>query len=174
MGSGVGFIFATFDAEAPPLHEYLGEVAREGLNLLAARGDLQIVGGVGKYSIPCNWKLAADNSWDFYHPYFSHASAFMSGVGQAQPAATGKEQPPPPPPTCAELPGLKLPAVLVDKKGSSEYEPQIVSAEEVPADSVLATHRGLVHEFVKVLNLEVRIVCDLLTDHASERVVFGI
>ncbi len=91
-----GFIFATLDAEAPPLYEYLGEVARIGLNLLAARGDIAMVGGVGKYVIPCNWKLAADNSWDFYHPYFSHASAFMSGIGQAQPAAAGKEEPPPP------------------------------------------------------------------------------
>src|SRR4051794_10528534 len=67
-----GFIFATLDPDAAPLDEYLGDVGRLGLNLLAARGDLKIVGGIQKYIIGCNWKLAADNSWDWYHPSISH------------------------------------------------------------------------------------------------------
>ena len=27
-----------------------------------------VVGGIQKYTIGCNWKLAVDNVWDFYHP----------------------------------------------------------------------------------------------------------
>src|SRR5438105_6584457 len=44
------FIFATLDTEAPALPEYLGEVGRLGLDLLAERGDMAIVPGVQKYT----------------------------------------------------------------------------------------------------------------------------
>ena len=37
------------------------------------------VAGVQKYLIPCNWKFAVDNVWDFYHPGISHASQQMAG-----------------------------------------------------------------------------------------------
>ena len=73
-----GFIFATMDADAPELDEYLGEVGRISVDQLASRGDIEILGGVQKYLIPCNWKLAADNVWDFYHPQISHGSAAMA------------------------------------------------------------------------------------------------
>ena len=57
-----GFIFATMDPEAPALHEYLGDVGRIGIDMLADAGRHgRIVGGVQKYTIPCNWKFAADN-----------------------------------------------------------------------------------------------------------------
>ena len=75
-----GFIFANMDPEAPALEEYLGEVGRLCLELTAARGNLRITGGIQKFNIPCNWKFAVDNVWDFYHPQVTHASAFMSGV----------------------------------------------------------------------------------------------
>src|SRR5688572_3034001 len=61
-----GFIFATLDPDAPSLPEYLGEVGQLCLDQLVARGDLEIVAGIQKYAIPCNWKFAADNVWDFY------------------------------------------------------------------------------------------------------------
>src|SRR6476620_1181158 len=53
-----GFIFATLDPDAPDLYDYLGEVGRIGLGILGARGDMKFVGGVQKYIIGCNWKLA--------------------------------------------------------------------------------------------------------------------
>ena len=34
--------------------------------------------GISKYVIPCNWKFAADNTWDYYHG-LTHQSASMSG-----------------------------------------------------------------------------------------------
>ena len=73
-----GFIFATMDPQAPDLDEYLGEVGRMGLNMLALHGDNKAVGGILKYNIPCNWKFATDNVWDFYHGITTHASAYIA------------------------------------------------------------------------------------------------
>jgi phenylpropionate dioxygenase-like ring-hydroxylating dioxygenase large terminal subunit len=74
-----GFVFATMDPDAPLLADYLGEVGRMGLDLIAERGDVVIVEGVQKNVIGCNWKLAVDNLFDWYHVQISHASAAMSG-----------------------------------------------------------------------------------------------
>ena len=77
-----GFIFATMDSAAPSLDEFLGEVGRMNIDLIAVRGTLKVAGGVEKYTIPCNWKFAADNVWDFYHAGITHASAGMAGWNQ--------------------------------------------------------------------------------------------
>lgn len=73
-----GFVFATMDPEAPSFPEYLGDVGRLSIDQLALRGDIEVLSGVQKYIIPCNWKLAADNVWDFYHPEISHNSAIIA------------------------------------------------------------------------------------------------
>lgn len=78
-----GFVFATMDPTAPPLYEYLGTTARLALDLLRLQGDLEIVPGVQKFVIPCNWKFAVDNLFDWYHPAITHMSAMgMFGVKQ--------------------------------------------------------------------------------------------
>ncbi len=74
----MGFIFANMDPEAPELDDYLGEVGRLSLLQLAGRGTVRFIGGVQKYTLPCNWKFAADNVWDFYHPAITHASQIMA------------------------------------------------------------------------------------------------
>ena len=72
-----GFVFATMDPEAVGLQEFLGDVGTIGLSLIAERADqMRIIPGVQKYTIPCNWKLAVDNLFDWYHPGISHYSAF--------------------------------------------------------------------------------------------------
>ena len=73
-----GFVFANMDSEAPDLYDYLGEVGRLSIDMLAVRGEMAVVGGVQKYEIPCNWKFATDNIWDLYHIPFTHASVLMS------------------------------------------------------------------------------------------------
>jgi phenylpropionate dioxygenase-like ring-hydroxylating dioxygenase large terminal subunit len=88
-----GFIFATMDGQAAPLDEFLGEVGRLSVDLLAERGTMVCVPGVQKYTIPCNWKLAVDNVWDWYHPGLSHASAFMSGFTGQRRVNPGAEAP---------------------------------------------------------------------------------
>ena len=75
-----GFIFGTHDASAPPLEDFLGATGRLGLNTIALRGDMQVVPGIQKFVIDCNWKIAVDNLFDWYHPQITHASAFQPGV----------------------------------------------------------------------------------------------
>ena len=82
-----GFVFATMDPEAPDLEEYLGPVGRLGIDLCASRGDLVAFEGVQKNVIGCNWKLAVDNLFDYYHVQITHASAFMTSYTPGQTAA---------------------------------------------------------------------------------------
>jgi len=88
-----GFIFANMDPEAPGLHEYLGDAGRMGLSTVAERGDeMAIVPGIQKYTIPCNWKFAVDNVWDYYHASVSHASAAMAGFSNTSRRPVGEYQ----------------------------------------------------------------------------------
>ena len=99
VASYKGFVFATMDPEAPDLPEYLGEVGRMSLDLIAERADdMVVVDGIQKNQIGCNWKLAVDNLFDWYHAQISHASAFMSDFRRPpqKPLADGSMPPPPP------------------------------------------------------------------------------
>jgi 3-phenylpropionate/trans-cinnamate dioxygenase alpha subunit len=75
-----GFIFATMDPTAPPLEEFLGTTGRLGLDLIAERGDMEVVPGIQKFVIDCNWKFAVDNLFDFYHAPITHMSSFYAGI----------------------------------------------------------------------------------------------
>jgi|HubBroStandDraft_2_1064218.scaffolds.fasta_scaffold23699_4 phenylpropionate dioxygenase-like ring-hydroxylating dioxygenase large terminal subunit len=78
--SYLGFYFATMDAAAPSLHDYLGDVGRTGLGMICANGEVELIDGVQKNVIDCNWKIAVDNLFDWYHVMYSHASAGASGI----------------------------------------------------------------------------------------------
>ena len=78
-----GFYFATLDSDAPSLHDYLGEVGRIGLDQFAAHGEVVAVDGVQKNVIECNWKIAVDNVYDWYHVNYSHRSATKVGFVSA-------------------------------------------------------------------------------------------
>lgn len=80
VASYKGFVFATMDQAAPPLHDYLGWVGRLGIDMLAEQGDLEVVDGIQKNRIRCNWKLAVDNLYDWYHVKVSHGTAIRLGV----------------------------------------------------------------------------------------------
>jgi 3-phenylpropionate/trans-cinnamate dioxygenase alpha subunit len=75
-----GFIFGTHDASAPPLEEFLGATGRLGLDLIAMRGEMEVVPGIQKFVIECNWKIAVDNLFDWYHPQVTHAAALHPDV----------------------------------------------------------------------------------------------
>ena len=75
-----GFVFATLDPGAPALEEYLGWVGRLGIDLVASRGEVEFLDGVRKNRVKCNWKLAVDNVYDWYHVQVSHGSALKVGV----------------------------------------------------------------------------------------------
>jgi phenylpropionate dioxygenase-like ring-hydroxylating dioxygenase large terminal subunit len=79
-----GFVFATLDPSAPPLEEFLGWVGRLGIDFIASQGDIEFVDGVQKNRLQCNWKLAVDNLYDWYHVKVSHGSAMKVGMVQAE------------------------------------------------------------------------------------------
>ena len=82
-----GFIFATWDDEAPDLEEYLGGMAWY-FDGFADRydGGLEMVPGATKWVIDCNWKFAAEQACsDMYHVPVSHASAVVALVPPEHP-----------------------------------------------------------------------------------------
>ncbi len=81
LGNYKGLIFATFDPSAPPLREYLGEMAWYLDSIFDRReGGVEVVAGVHKWVMPCNWKAPAENFvGDSYHGPWTHLSAMNSG-----------------------------------------------------------------------------------------------
>ncbi|HIN06914.1 MAG TPA: aromatic ring-hydroxylating dioxygenase subunit alpha [Dehalococcoidia bacterium] len=81
IDSFCGLYFATFDASAPPLLDYLGEMAWYIRSVFDRReGGVEIIGGMHKWIIPCNWKFPADNFiGDSYHVPWTHLSSIKSG-----------------------------------------------------------------------------------------------
>lgn len=87
LDSYKGFLFGTHDESAPSLDDFLGPTGRLCIDLLACKGDLVVLPGVQKFVMDCNWKIAVDNLFDWYHPQVTHASAFQAGL--AGPARRG-------------------------------------------------------------------------------------
>ena len=81
LDSYKGLIFATFDPTAPPLLDYLGEMAWYLDAFFDRReGGIEVFAGVHKWVIPCNWKFPAENfGGDAYHVAWSHRSAISAG-----------------------------------------------------------------------------------------------
>ena len=86
-----GTVWATWDKDAPDFLTYLGD-AKEHLDLAldcrdGREGGSEVLIGVHKWIIPCNWKFAAENFLgDTYHNV-SHRSVDLIGIGPS--AAAG-------------------------------------------------------------------------------------
>jgi phenylpropionate dioxygenase-like ring-hydroxylating dioxygenase large terminal subunit len=86
-----GTVWATWDPAAPAFCEYLGDFRRY-LDLTldswdGSEGGSEVLGGVQKWLIPCNWKFPAENfSGDSYHN-ISHRSVDLVGIG---PSGSGR------------------------------------------------------------------------------------
>src|SRR5262245_36097900 len=86
-----GSVWATWDPDAVPFDEYLGGF-KSYLDLMLDSWDgreegTEVIGGVQKWLIPCNWKFPAENfSGDRYHN-ISHRSVDMAGIG---PSGSGR------------------------------------------------------------------------------------
>jgi 3-phenylpropionate/trans-cinnamate dioxygenase alpha subunit len=90
-----GLWFASFDPEAPPLRDYLGEMAWYLDTFFDRReGGIELIGGTHKWVMPCNWKFPAENfAGDGYHVSWSHLSAVRTGSGgdfRVKPDAVGR------------------------------------------------------------------------------------
>lgn len=81
LDSYKGLIFATFDATAPDLLDYLGEMTWYLDTFFDRReGGVEVIGGVHKWVMPCNWKFPADNFiGDGYHVTWTHLSSIKTG-----------------------------------------------------------------------------------------------
>src|SRR5438132_12777346 len=86
-----GSIWATWDKAAPPLSEYLADFTRfldlqlDGWD--GREGQAEVLGGIQKWLVPCNWKFPAENfSGDTYHN-ISHRSVDLAGIG---PSGSGR------------------------------------------------------------------------------------
>lgn len=73
IGSYRGFVFLTWNPEAPSLDDYLGH-SRTALDLVADQSEqgMSVVGGTHLYSMRANWKLLVENSFDAYHALTTH------------------------------------------------------------------------------------------------------
>jgi biphenyl 2,3-dioxygenase subunit alpha len=77
-----GLVFGTWDPDAPPIEDYLGDAAWYA-DLMFDRmpGGTEVIGGVHKWVIKCNWKFAAEQFCsDMYHTGYSHASPLLAAM----------------------------------------------------------------------------------------------
>ena len=93
LDSYKGLIFATFDPDAPPLLDYLGAMTWYMDAFFDRReGGVEVIGGMHKWVVPCNWKMPAENfGGDAYHVAWTHLSSIRAGfsVGVTVPASGG-------------------------------------------------------------------------------------
>ena len=81
-----GSIWATFDETLPSFEDYLGPDLQFYLRALLQGPDgeddgYEVIGGIVKWQVPCNWKFGAENfAGDHYHGY-SHISVERLSVG---------------------------------------------------------------------------------------------
>lgn len=76
-----GLIFATWNPGAPSLSDHLGDMAYY-LELMLNRmeGGVQMLGGVHRWMIDCNWKIPSENFvGDYYHVPTTHGSGIDLG-----------------------------------------------------------------------------------------------
>lgn len=77
-----GLIFGTWDPDAPPLREYLGDALWYLTSIFGAFDHgVEVVGSPVRTLIPTNWKLESENlGGDGYHTPVTHQSAFVLGM----------------------------------------------------------------------------------------------
>lgn len=77
-----GLIFGCWDEDVPSLDEYLGKMKWYiDLMLDRAEGGTEVIPGIHKWIIDCNWKFAAEQFCsDMYHLPSSHISPIIAGL----------------------------------------------------------------------------------------------
>ncbi|MBS0411500.1 MAG: Rieske 2Fe-2S domain-containing protein [Proteobacteria bacterium] len=143
--SHLGFWFATMDPQAPSLHDYLGHVGRTGLGMICAHGDVEVVDGIQKNVIDCNWKIAVDNLFDWYHVMYSHASAGSSGYIDLAGILHPKEQ-----------------LVMLDNYGHAISGPGVPAAAQAGIDQMSDEARAALSRETEGLQLRPRAATELM------------
>ncbi|MBI3245804.1 MAG: Rieske 2Fe-2S domain-containing protein [Deltaproteobacteria bacterium] len=89
-----GFIFGSLSPAGITLEEHLGRAAAE-LDLFVGLSEadaVEVVSGTHQYSYRGNWKLAAENSMDGYHPMITHASFGQALMDKIQNSPSPEQQ----------------------------------------------------------------------------------
>ncbi|GGT65916.1 Rieske 2Fe-2S domain-containing protein [Streptomyces atratus] len=82
VGVHQGLVFATWDPEAPPLAEFLGDIAWYLDMLLGtASGGWEVAGPPQRYLTSGNWKISCENfGGDGYHLPYTHRTPIEAGL----------------------------------------------------------------------------------------------
>ncbi|MGA2392873.1 MAG: aromatic ring-hydroxylating dioxygenase subunit alpha [Candidatus Lustribacter sp.] len=80
-----GMVWATWNFTGPDFYEFMGEMLQFHDSMLeptdGGDGEMEVLPGVQKWVVPCNWKFPGENSiGDHYHGV-SHVSVELVGIG---------------------------------------------------------------------------------------------
>ena len=79
LGNFRGLYFATWDRDAPPLEEWLGDMRFYMEIIFARTGEIEV--GVPQiWDVDCAWTFATDNFTDNFHVYYAHKSLVEVGL----------------------------------------------------------------------------------------------
>ncbi|HEY7061141.1 MAG TPA: SRPBCC family protein [Chloroflexota bacterium] len=129
-----GLIFGCWDADAPSLDDYLGDVRwyLDRLYLVDDFGGLEVLPGRQSYVLPGNWKTPAENfAGDHYHTLVTHASSLRLGLAQRSYSASESHDQGPF--EIALAPGHGLGGIYT---GAGPFERDLRLAEELGAEAV--------------------------------------
>ena len=146
MGNYKGAIFATWDPEAPSFEDSMGDMFAyldpffDSVD--GSEGGVEVYGGVQKWTMPTNWKFAAENAHDYYHG-ISHRSADLAGIspgGKGRGEAGGLEG--------SSTPGRSF-RVQVTLPGGHGTVRQLPPGEELPPYRPLYPHLPIVEDYFR-------------------------
>ena len=85
LGSYRGLVFGSWDAGAPTLETWLGDM-RWYMDIIFGRtGEIEFVGVPQVWEVECAWKFATDNFTDNFHVYWAHQSLVELGMLPSDP-----------------------------------------------------------------------------------------
>ncbi len=75
-----GFVFGSWSKQGPTLAQHLGRSCEmiDRLCDLSPVGQIELRAGWLRHRVRANWKIAAENVCDFYHPPITHASSGLA------------------------------------------------------------------------------------------------
>ncbi|MFI6350221.1 aromatic ring-hydroxylating dioxygenase subunit alpha [Streptomyces sp. NPDC050560] len=80
LGTHRGLIFATWNPAAPPLREYLGNMAYYLDIIFNRTGGVKVLGTPQIWDVETSWKFATDNFTDNFHVFSAHHSLVELGM----------------------------------------------------------------------------------------------
>lgn len=80
LDSYKGLLFGTWNEDAEPLEEFLGDI-KWYLDILVGRAEMEVIGVPQRFVVNSNWKVGSDNFvGDSYHTMVTHGSIAKLGM----------------------------------------------------------------------------------------------